>query len=632
MSPHRHALLSLVMLAAALPALPDSASAEPLTIQGPALTHTSPQRARRIKAMRRQRIAPQTRNGQPRNGQRSWASPETLRRLSAMNPRSAEYRQAISSEPLQARLQLFMQKAEAAGQEVQRFDRRLRGMVQMGKKRTGPETLLQVVATGGMGNKAAELIRDGKVKVYDKAARLEGHALTNALQKVSPRAKVWVEKGNKKYGVKRARVSSPKKTFFQVTPETFPLFMESFGNNVAWFTVNKKPTHLYTVIGDQQDGQEAHMVEYGVKAKRAGVTSHNTQYSMPVVLTDGEMDRLVRYMKAGSGPESETRGEKVRAFGFFAGRKKISNIACTNWVSSAPIGRLKRWVRQLDKRLIALSASGEIRVPELVAQKGLHAALASAADGRARAEIVDQVLQNRLPKYIRRSARKLLRRFKEELEGNLPSSEELGALIDPLIATLPTFDDRSLPYPPRSAAKTAKNSLVALKNVFAEVEGPKGKITDKLNQAVKNLDKIETAFKEVSVQGSKQLRQDAIKLAKKLAHYYTGMDQRPADLVARTSFAETLGLKRSQDPAKWSYDLLLSKRVPVVAVFNPKELPANNVNYQAFGPNLEFVMEIMGTVGADGRVKHGSFSDSHPNSGAVGELPSDPAAFGLQHP
>lgn len=600
-----------------------SARAERVVVQGPALGAVSKQRTGKLRAMRHQRIAPAR-----HEGQRSWVNPETLQRLSAMDPRSAEYRQAISNEPLRARLEIFTHKANAAGYPVERFDRRLRGMLQEGRARTENETLLQVVATGGMGNKASELIREGMVHVYDEAARQRGYAIRQPSQTISPRAQVWVEKGKERFAIKRARVSSPSKTFFQVKPETFPLFKEIFGNNVVWFTVNRKPTHLYTILTDQAGGDRAQMIEYGVETKEAGVTAKHTQYALPVVLTDHEMDRLVRYIDAGSKAESESKGEKIRTFGFFAGRNKISNIACTNWASGAPIGELHRWVRQLDKRLIELASRGEIRVPDGVAQKGLHAALAAAEGRQARQEIVAAVLSNSLPKYLRRSAKKLLRTFERELDGNLPSSQELGALIDPLITELPRYDDRAVPRAKRSVAKDARNSLVALKNAFTAEGTDRSTLTDKLNQAVKQLKKVEAGFEDVSLGGAKALRQNAAQAAKKLDRYYTGMDRRPGDLVARKSLAEMLGIGRSQDPAKWSYDLLLNKRVPVVAVFNPSLLPEGKEEFQPFDSGLELQMEIMGKVSANGRVVGESFTSAHPNTGAVGELPRDPAAFG----
>jgi len=57
-------------------------------------------------------------------------------------------------------------------------------------------------------------------------------------------------------------------------------------------------------------------------------------------------------------------------------------------------------------------------------------------------------------------------------------------------------------------------------------------------------------------------------MAKAFDRVLKDFPNRPADLVLRRSLAETLGLSRSRAPAKWSYDLMLSKRVPVVAVLN----------------------------------------------------------------
>ena len=73
--------------------------------------------------------------------------------------------------------------------------------------------------------------------------------------------------------------------------------------------------------------------------------------------------------------------------------------------------------------------------------------------------------------------------------------------------------------------------------------------------------------------------------------------KRPAELVARQSLSEIMGVARSQDPAKWMYDLVLSKTVPVVGVLTTEK----TANFK----KMQFDMEIMGTITAKGTVVRG---------------------------
>ena len=60
----------------------------------------------------------------------------------------------------------------------------------------------------------------------------------------------------------------------------------------------------------------------------------------------------------------------------------------------------------------------------------------------------------------------------------------------------------------------------------------------------------------------------------------------------------TLGVSRSQNPAKWLYDLILSKRVPVVGIMNATK--AENFS------QTKIDIQIMGTFGPKGDVIKGT--------------------------
>ena len=126
---------------------------------------------------------------------------------------------------------------------------------------------------------------------------------------------------------------------------------------------------------------------------------------------------------------------------------------------------------------------------------------------------------------------------------------------------------------------------------------------------------------------SKWNRSAVKRMAKQFNKVTTDFPNRPTDLVMREALSKTLGLGRSKDPAKWSYDLMMSKRSPVVAVLNSSR--------KSDFSNMTFDMEIMGKIGASGRVEKntGSYYNGPPNSGALGVVPADrmpanPAAAG----
>ena len=220
------------------------------------------------------------------------------------------------------------------------------------------------------------------------------------------------------------------------------------------------------------------------------------------------MDRFTRYFNAGmkhgwkksEGYQADIGDSdgKATVYGFYnrKGEKMAGNdlIKCTNWVTSAPIGKLPRWAKTLDKRLVAMSANGKLKnASEIKAAGGLHAALAGAADGAARQAIVTKVLSHNMTKWNRSAVKRMAKAFVKQ-----------------------TAD-----FP-----------------------------------------------------------------------------NRPTDLVLRGSMAEAFGVSRSQDPAKWSYDLLMSKRVPVIAVLNKTA--------DAGLKDKTFKWEIMGNIAPNGQVVPGS--------------------------
>jgi hypothetical protein len=296
-------------------------------------------------------------------------------------------------------------------------------------------------------------------------------------------------------------VAHHKKQLVEVTTDNFDLFRKTMGGNTVWFAVNATPGHLHTLLADQGGGDRFHHNTYGVTTDTAGTTAHYTQYAMGVQLTDGEMDRLTRYMNTAttaSNGQSHDAGKNT-VFGFYNSRKqKVTDIRCTNWATAAPIGELPRWARTLEGRVGKLVAAGTLAsVPEVGAAGGIHAALAAAPTAEARAELVKRVLAVQgMSKWNKSAVRRMAKAFKKEL---------------------------------------------------------------------------------------------------------SDFPNRPADLVLRQSFAQTLGLGRSQDPAKWSYDLLMSKRVPVVAVLNGTR--------DANLPQKTLAWEIMGDIAPNGEVVPNSHCD-----------------------
>jgi hypothetical protein len=310
----------------------------------------------------------------------------------------------------------------------------------------------------------------------------------------------------------RITATHASKQFVEVTNGNFDLFRKINGRNMVWFSVNDQPGHLHTLLADQAGGTNFTHNVYGVQNDAGGVTGNYTQYSAGVQLTDREMDRLARYMNAGNvaaGGQPYGSG-KGTVFGFYNSKKqKITDIKCTNWVTSAPIGELPRWAATVDRRVTKMAEAGSLAaVPEIAAAGGLHGALAAATTPEARTEIAKRLL------------------------------------------TTPGL------------TKWNKSAI---------------------KRMVKSMNKLAADF-----------------------------PARPTDLLLRTSLAETLGMNRSQDPAKWSFDLLNSKRVPVIAVLNGQpdaNLPQKSLNW-----------EIMGNIDPSGAVVANTYHDySNPrtNQGVI---------------
>jgi hypothetical protein len=97
---------------------------------------------------------------------------------------------------------------------------------------------------------------------------------------------------------------------------------------------------------------------------------------------------------------------------------------------------------------------------------------------------------------------------------------------------------------------------------------------------------------------SKITRSSAKRLTKEFDVILKQFPKRPTDLIARQSLSEMLGVSRSQDPAKWMYDLLLSKSVPVIGVLATEK--------HADFKNMEFDMQIMGVFNTKGQVVKGT--------------------------
>ncbi len=89
-------------------------------------------------------------------------------------------------------------------------------------------------------------------------------------------------------------------------------------------------------------------------------------------------------------------------------------------------------------------------------------------------------------------------------------------------------------------------------------------------------------------------QRSAKRLAKEFDTILKQFPNRPAHLVARESLSKIMGVSRSQDPAKWMYDLILSKNAPIIGVISQTK--------DAGFKSMDFNLGIMGTFNAKGEL------------------------------
>ncbi len=105
--------------------------------------------------------------------------------------------------------------------------------------------------------------------------------------------------------------------------------------------------------------------------------------------------------------------------------------------------------------------------------------------------------------------------------------------------------------------------------------------------------------KALKAQGMTTATKNAVKkLTKEFDTILKQFPNRPANLVARDSLSKLMGVSRSQDPAKWMYDLILSKNAPIIGVISQ----GKDANFK----NMSFDLGIMGTFNAKGDLTKGS--------------------------
>ncbi|MBW2733232.1 MAG: hypothetical protein JRH20_12635 [Deltaproteobacteria bacterium] len=630
---------------------PASAGAGKDVVQRSSLRRVTKQRTQAIYRARKQWVAPH-------------AVARMVAKAARMDVDSRKFRKAIAKIPLQGRLEVFKQKVDAMPQrreaftalqafeeavkarkltleqvtaaqkpgndgmavatatgdvfraqreqrdaedtwntfQVQSFKRRVSGALYLGNRRNNHQTLLSVVEAGGMAGRGRQLIEAGQVTVNGKVVRrvsVRGEAIRVAgkdkvIVQVSKQLQEW--KGLMKQGT----TFGGEKAFFEVTKETFDLFAKVMGPNVAWFGGNENPGHLHSLVADQGGRGEMHHNTHGVIFDEGGVSGKYTQYFSPMVLTDHEMDRYVRYQNAGA---NEGGYHKTKVYGFYARGKKIDDIACTNWATAAPVGALPRWVRNIDKK-----ARGLKGVPAKVRDKGLYRALSEAKDGKARQRLVDKVLSAKgHTKWSYKAVKDLGRRMRRELDDRLaPWVQQLDGMLKKLAR------EGRIRVPKSVAGDGIYHVLATAK-------------TREARQAV-----ADTVWSEANLP---ELHERTKRAISKLLQGFNGDDaytpllkadfpSRPTDLPLRQSMAKTLGLSRSKDPAMWLTGLMLHPETSIVAVFRGPN---------AFNAEMNFGLEIMGAIGPSGRMIQNPDAMpaqlKHPNKGSIAVSPSGRCAL-----
>lgn len=337
-----------------------------------------------------------------------------------------------------------------------------------------------------------------RVEVFKKLAKATTKEPVNV---ASRRVRGMVKKG------KTNRVAKASKTYFEVTATNLEVFRQVMGQNVVWFATSMNPGHLHTLVADQGGGKNFAHNTYGEFPLEPAAIK-NTQMAFPAQLTDKEMDRFVRYLNAGV----ESGRQKVYGFKTRSGQL-VCDTACTDWASSAPVGKLKRWIRTLDKNVKVAVKAGVL--DKTTFGQGLHAAIVKT-----------------------------------------PAKADRKALITKVLNA-------------KGISKWSKNSARLLGEEFTQVK--------------------------------------------------RRWPRRPVDLVGRESLATTLGVSRSQDPAKFTYDLFMSTKVPVAGVFNPERSTSGWFRSQHFG------FDNMGQIGPSGNVEN---TTTGAYARGLGVVPADRQAPG----
>ncbi len=166
-------------------------------------------------------------------------------------------------------------------------------------------------------------------------------------------------------------VTTSKKLFVTVSPQTFELFKAVMGPNVIWPNGTENAGHLYTMIGDQGGGSNFYSNTYGEFNSKATAERAKGKIGAGLLLTDGQMNRLVSMMNAASAHNrANVFGYKMRERN---GGTINAEIQCTNWQTGAQIGSkdTRLTSRQLDAERQAITQNWSNRPDGMVGRKPL---------------------------------------------------------------------------------------------------------------------------------------------------------------------------------------------------------------------------------------------------------------------
>ncbi|MBW2736024.1 MAG: hypothetical protein JRH20_26865, partial [Deltaproteobacteria bacterium] len=286
----------------------------------------------------------------------------------------------------------------------------------------------------------------------------------------------------------------------------------------------------------------------------------------------------------------------------YARGKKIDDIACTNWATSAPIGELPRWVRRINSK-----TQGMQGVPAKVRNKGLYMALSEAKDGKARQRLVEKVLAAEgHTKWTYKAVKDLARRISRQLDDRpAPWVHQVDSILKKLAHEGAIHISKSVAenglFHAMQAAKTPRGRKRIIKAVLSE-----GNLPQLHEKTRADISKLAQAF-ERDLMKSLGSANPLLK---------ADFPARPADLPLRKSMAKRLNLGRSKDPAMWLTGLMLHPDTSVIAVFKGPE---------AFSSEMDFGLGIMGALSISGRmVKNPKVMAEklmHPNKGAIAVSP-----------